>query len=180
MLKASHTKVVSLALAALLAAGCASKQGETDSQIVDPNDGTISSGVNDQGVFGTDYGNEFDASLEYGNADQAALLNTTTFYFEFDSSILRQDALVALDAHAADLIKSGRRVVLEGHTDERGTREYNMALGERRAQAAQRYLQLKGVPASQLEVVSYGEESPSASGHDEQAWSLNRRVELRK
>ena len=181
MLKTTQTKVLSLALTALLAAGCASKQGETDSDIVDPNADPNASGISDQGVFGTDYGNEFDASLENGDsANQAALLNTTTFYFEFDSSSLRQDALLALDAHAADLLKSGRRVTLEGHTDERGTREYNMALGERRAQAAQRYLQLKGVPASQLEVVSYGEESPSASGHDEQAWSLNRRVELRK
>lgn len=178
MIKQQQSKLVALALSVLLVAGCATKQGETDSEIVDPNAGPSTSGTSEQGIYGTDYGQEFDSGLQDNN--QAALLGTTTFYFEFDSSSLRPDALVALDAHAQDLKRSGRQVVLEGHTDERGTREYNMALGERRAQAVKRYLVLQGVSSSQLEVVSYGEESPSAAGHDEQAWSLNRRVELRK
>ncbi|MNY60164.1 Peptidoglycan-associated lipoprotein precursor [compost metagenome] len=86
----------------------------------------------------------------------------------------------ALDVHAKDLKANGNRVVLEGHTDERGTREYNMALGERRAKAVQRYLVLQGVSPAQLELVSYGEERPVATGNDEQSWAQNRRVELRK
>jgi peptidoglycan-associated lipoprotein len=86
----------------------------------------------------------------------------------------------ALDVHARDLQGNGARVVLEGHADERGTREYNMALGERRAQAVQRYLVLQGVSPAQLEPVSYGEERPNVVGHDDSAWSQNRRVELRK
>ena len=86
----------------------------------------------------------------------------------------------ALDVHAKDLKGNGARVVLEGHADERGTREYNMALGERRAQAVQRYLVLQGVSQGQLELVSYGEERPSVTGSDEQSWAQNRRVELRK
>ena len=86
----------------------------------------------------------------------------------------------ALDVHAKDLKANGARVVLEGHADERGTREYNMALGERRAKAVQRYLVLQGVSPAQLEVVSYGEERPVATGSDEQSWAQNRRVELRK
>jgi peptidoglycan-associated lipoprotein len=86
----------------------------------------------------------------------------------------------ALDVHAKDLKGNGARVVLEGHADERGTREYNMALGERRAKAVQRYLVLQGVSPAQLELVSYGEERPVATGSDDSAWAQNRRVELRK
>jgi peptidoglycan-associated lipoprotein len=71
------------------------------------------------------------------------------------------------------------RIVLEGHADERGTREYNMALGERRAKAIMRYLTIQGVPAAQIETVSFGEEVPVAFGHDNSSWQLNRRVEVR-
>ncbi|MGE8190780.1 OmpA family protein, partial [Pseudomonas sp. NPDC086278] len=71
-------------------------------------------------------------------------------------------------------------VAMDDEGDERGTREYNMALGERRAKAVQRYLVLQGVSPAQLELVSYGKERPVATGHDEQSWAQNRRVELRK
>ena len=83
-------------------------------------------------------------------------------------------------AAAKDLKGNGARVVLEGHADERGTREYNMALGERRAKAVQRYLVLQGVSPAQLELVSYGEERPVAMGSSEESWAQNRRVELRQ
>ncbi|MCL4126616.1 UNVERIFIED_CONTAM: hypothetical protein GTU68_009003 [Idotea baltica] len=86
----------------------------------------------------------------------------------------------SLDAHAKALKATGNHVVLEGHTDERGTREYNMALGERRAQAVQRYLVLQGVPANQLSVVSYGEENPAVVGDSPVDLEKNRRVEMRK
>jgi peptidoglycan-associated lipoprotein len=69
-------------------------------------------------------------------------------------------------------------LVLEGHADERGSREYNLALGERRAKAIERILSVEGVPAEQLQVISFGEERPVALSHDEEAWRLNRRVEL--
>ena len=113
-------------------------------------------------------------------SEEAALRAITTFYFEYDSSDLKPEAMRALDVHAKDLKANGNRVVLEGNTDERGTREYNMALGERRAKAVQRYLVLQGVSPAQLELVSYGEERPVATGNDEQSWAQNRRVELRK
>ena len=122
---------------------------------------------------GAGYGSEFDSSSE------AALRAIKTFYFEFDSSDLKPEAMRALDVHARDLKGNGRRVVLEGHTDERGTREYNMALGERRAKAVQRYMVLQGVSPAQLELVSYGEERPVAGGHSDADWAQNRRVELR-
>jgi peptidoglycan-associated lipoprotein len=104
----------------------------------------------------------------------------TVFYFDFDKSIVRPEAREALAKHAQFLVANpDARIVLEGHADERGTREYNMALGERRAKAVSRYLTIQGVAASQIETVSFGEEVPVAFGHDESSWQLNRRVEVR-
>ena len=91
-----------------------------------------------------------------------------------------EEAALRADVHAKDLRAAGNRVVLEGHTDERGSREYNMALGERRAAAVQRYLAGQGVSPSQLELVSYGEEKAAVMGSSEEAYAQNRRVELRK
>lgn len=110
-----------------------------------------------------------------------ALQNEQTVYFDFDRSNIKSDFFPVLDKHAEFLIKNaGTKVVIEGHTDSRGTPEYNIALGERRAKAVQRYLVLQGVSPAQLELVSYGEERPVATGNDEQSWAQNRRVELRK
>jgi peptidoglycan-associated lipoprotein len=158
-------KFAALALAMAVAVGCSSKGGEgTGEGAVDPNAGYNAGG---SGVDGS-------------MSEEAALRAITTFYFEYDSSDLKPEAMRALDVHAKDLKANGNRVVLEGHTDERGTREYNMALGERRAKAVQRYLVLQGVSPAQAELVSYGEERPVATGNDEQSWAQNRRVELRK
>ena len=102
-----------------------------------------------------------------------------TFYFELDQARLSERDLRVLAMHA-DYLRdfSNRQVTIEGHCDERGTREYNLALGERRAQAVQRYLTSAGVRPSQVETVSYGEERPQDAGHDERAWARNRRAEL--
>lgn len=101
------------------------------------------------------------------------------FYFEFDRSELRPEARTQLSQHARYLRdNSGSRVVIYGHTDERGTREYNLALGERRAAAVRSYLQSLGVANRQMSVVSYGEERPVDPRSNEQAWALNRRAEL--
>ncbi len=104
----------------------------------------------------------------------------TTFYFDFDKAIVKREATAVLFHHARYLKENPNVTVrLEGHTDERGTREYNQALGERRAQAVRDYLLAQGVSRRQLETVSYGEERPAVMGHDESAWSKNRRVELK-
>ena len=111
--------------------------------------------------------------------DPNSPLHQRVVYFDFDKSDIKPEGKPILEAHAKYL--SGHpdvHVVLEGNTDERGTREYNMALGERRAKAVYQYLTLLGVSPSQLKVISYGEERPAALGHDESAWSKNRRVEL--
>lgn len=100
-----------------------------------------------------------------------------TFYFDFDRSVIKPADLNALDTHAKILRRnSDRRIVIEGHCDERGTREYNLALGERRSNAVRSYLTSAGVSARQIETVSYGEERPADPGHDESAWSRNRRA----
>lgn len=103
----------------------------------------------------------------------------TIVYFEFDQATLQPETRALLLAHAERLKDSPTSVRLEGHTDERGSREYNMALGERRANAVRDFLVLQGVRRSDLEVVSYGEERPMASGSNERAWSRNRRVEIK-
>jgi peptidoglycan-associated lipoprotein len=111
--------------------------------------------------------------------DPNSLLSKRVVYFDFDSSAIRDDALPIIQAHA-DYLANNTQVsfTLEGHADERGTREYNLALGERRADAVRRLLIANGVSPAQVRVVSYGEERPAVLGHDESAWSLNRRAEL--
>lgn len=103
----------------------------------------------------------------------------TTIYFDFDKSDLRDDARAALDAKLPILSANPDLTIrISGHTDERGSDEYNMALGQRRAAAAKQYLVDHGIDAGRIATISYGEERPVAQGHDESAWSQNRRDEF--
>src|SRR3954471_18926734 len=107
------------------------------------------------------------------------LLSKRIVYFDFDKTEIRADSQSVVAAHAQYLAKNpGQKVRLEGHADERGSREYNIGLGERRGQAVRRALLLQGVAEVQLSTVSYGEERPAVAGSDEQAYALNRRVEI--
>lgn len=100
-------------------------------------------------------------------------------YFDYDSFAIRPESQPIVEAHARHLkADRNRKANLEGHTDERGGREYNLALGQKRSEAVRRALTLLGVPDSQLEAVSYGKEKPAVQGSDEAAWAQNRRVEL--
>jgi peptidoglycan-associated lipoprotein len=102
-----------------------------------------------------------------------------TIYFDFDSFTLSDAARATLDKNAQSMLKrSGDKIRLEGNCDERGSDEYNLALGEKRAKAALNYLLTLGVPQDRLSVISYGEEKPADQGHDEAAWAKNRRVEF--
>jgi peptidoglycan-associated lipoprotein len=113
-----------------------------------------------------------------GGANSAQAL-ATTIYFDFDNSEVKPEFATLIAQHAKRLAADrSLHVRLEGNTDERGSAEYNVALGERRAQAVKRALLLQGVAESQLATVSYGRERPVADGHDESAWSRNRRVEI--
>lgn len=103
-----------------------------------------------------------------------------TIYFEYDSSEVRSEFIPLISAHGELLASDrNRKVVLEGHADERGSREYNIALGERRAISVRRLLLSSGANNSQIRVLSYGEERPAVIGHNESAWNKNRRVEVR-
>jgi peptidoglycan-associated lipoprotein len=109
----------------------------------------------------------------------AALQGRNVVYFSFDSSEIRSEDLAIVTAHASYLAKyKNAKVRLEGHTDERGSPEYNVGLGERRAQTVRKALMLQGVTDAQITTVSYGEERPAVEGSDEAAYAKNRRVEL--
>jgi peptidoglycan-associated lipoprotein len=107
------------------------------------------------------------------------LMSQLVVYFDYDQADIRPEFTAMLQAHAQYLAQNQNvQVRLEGHADERGSREYNIGLGERRAQAVRRVLMLQGAAQTQTTTVSYGEERPAATGSDEEAWRLNRRVEL--
>jgi len=171
--KASMRRViVVLLVAASLALGaCAAKRPKPAPPAApDANAGAQGSGANNTNAAGAD---------EEGAGPQAGLLATRVVYFDFDSSEIKGTGTDVVAAHAKYLAAhSGTRVRLEGHTDERGSREYNIGLGERRAQSVRRALLLQGAADAQISTVSYGEERPAAPGHDEAAWAKNRRVEI--
>ena len=110
---------------------------------------------------------------------RADLLSVRRIHFAFDSSSIDEESRAVVEAHTAYLADNpGVKVHFEGHADERGTREYNLALGERRAQAVERMMRVLGIAADHITTVSYGEEKPVAPEHNESAWRLNRRVEI--
>ena len=109
---------------------------------------------------------------------EGALANRT-IYFEYDSAALTDESIAILETHGSFIAGNGEVTVrLEGHADERGSREYNIALGDRRAQSVRRVLLFQGAATDQIDTVSYGEEQPVDAGHTEEAWAKNRRVEL--
>lgn len=110
---------------------------------------------------------------------QAGLLAQRSIYFDYDSYIIRDDAKAVLNAHAQNLGNNrNQKIALEGHTDERGGREYNLALGQKRANAVQQALQLLGVSETQMEAVSFGKEKPKATGSNESDYAENRRADI--
>lgn len=129
---------------------------------------------------GTDTGSEFrEAPAPAPPPQQSKMLDFQTVYFDFDSYEIRADARPALRSNADKMNAGvGGTVTIEGHCDERGSEEYNLALGERRANAVKRYLVDLGVPSSRLNTVSFGESRPSVQGHDESAWRYNRRADF--
>ena len=125
---------------------------------------------------GGDGGSITESPLE---AEQRRLMQQLVVYFDYDEAEILPEFNALLQAHGQFLARNpNSQLRLEGHADERGSREYNIGLGERRAQAVRRVLMLQGAGQSQLTTVSYGEERPAQSGSDDEAWRLNRRVEL--
>ncbi len=111
--------------------------------------------------------------------DPANILSKRSVYFDYDSNIVKDEYKPLVTAHAKYLSQNrSARVTIQGNTDERGSREYNIALGQRRADAVKQMLQLLGAPATQIETVSFGEEKPRAEGNDEKAYAENRRADI--
>ena len=158
---------VAAAAFALALSGCSG--GETKADAVPHT--TATSGGPSAGVgSGNDY---------TGKTSTGPDLSAHSVYFDFDKSDIKPDSQTVVTQWAGYLTANPTaRVRLEGNTDERGTREYNIGLGERRANAVAQALEARGVAASQLNTVSYGKERPVALGHDEASWSQNRRVDL--
>ncbi len=174
-------KLVLLLFPVLLFA-CASvfEDEESDMATVEDQGTNLSDAATDTDAGATTYGTEEDASANISALDDPqSPLSVRVIYFEYDSSDVRPEYRQTVEAHAAYLTANpSTTLTLEGHADERGSREYNLALGERRAQSIKRQMTLLGASTNQIRTVSYGEERPSIDGHDETAWSENRRVEI--
>ena len=186
---------LAIAAAALIFGGCSSTGTQDDAQqsaeVVDgggsqtaattPTTGGTQSGTQNGG---TSTGSDAQTSGASKGSnwqgqrlnDPDSLLYTRKVYFDFDRSEIRSEFVSVLRAHAGYLAGNpSASVTIEGHCDERGSREYNIGLGERRADAIKRFLEAEGVKRSQITTISYGEERPDSLGHDEQAWAMNRR-----
>ncbi len=185
----SLLKLVVVGLAVFTLAACDGGSTRPDGEgpeVVDGLGGANSSGAGSNGTgSGTPFGANASGTGSGGSFTGHPLDNPEgalairTIYFDYDSSDVRQEYRGMLNEHAEFLAtNSDAKVVVQGHGDERGTREYNVALGERRGQAVRRLLLFQGAAFDQVEVVSYGEESPVSFDHNEDSWSLNRRVEL--
>jgi peptidoglycan-associated lipoprotein len=166
-----RTLMLLLVATSLAVAGCGNKPKPTET----PVDTSASSDANAAGA-GSEGANEEGADAP---GPLEGMLAKRVIYFDFDSSEIRGEGTDIVAAHAKHLSSNnGQKIRLEGHTDERGSREYNIGLGERRSQAVRRALLLQGAGETQLSTVSYGEERPAAAGADESAWQRNRRVEI--
>lgn len=168
------TRLAGLLLVSALAA-CGSSVKLEDAPVEDRNTTT---GQGGNGTTGVDPRNVAEVQVPGIDVPQPAAL-ARVVYFDYDSFAVRADSTAVLEANARFLkANPNRRVGLEGHTDERGGREYNIALGQKRAEAVRRALALLGVSEAQMEPVSFGEERPAAMGMDETSYSKNRRVEV--
>ena len=164
-----------------LVAGCSSGV-KLDDVPVEDKSGTTSTTPNNNGGSTGGAGQSGVAPVDLNGAGQNAqgpVGVARVIYFDFDSYTVKPEFQQVLDAHARFMkANPARKVNLEGHTDDRGGREYNLALGQKRAEAVRRALALLGVSDSQVEAVSFGKEKPAASGNNEAAFAQNRRVEL--
>lgn len=146
----------------------AANDGSADSRAGDKNAQNNQSAQNNQNAQNTDPLN-----------DATGMLAKRSVYFDFDSYVVKDEFKPVIEAHSQYLIKNtDRKIVIQGNTDERGGSEYNLALGQKRAEAVRRALNLLGVADSQIEAVSFGKEKPKATGSNEAAWAENRRADI--
>ncbi|HIG41900.1 MAG: peptidoglycan-associated lipoprotein Pal [bacterium] len=168
--------LLAISLAALLLAGCASNEPEEPAEVVVPDEPVevVQPAPEPPKIQRPEISSSGQMIYPIGDETLQGI-----FYFDFDQAIVKRSGHTELDKHAKGMMLDRTiRVRLEGHADERGTREYNLALGERRANAVRAYLTSQGASRSQIEVISYGEEKPAVMGGGESSWARNRRVEF--
>jgi peptidoglycan-associated lipoprotein len=182
-MRALWTLVIASALAAC--ATTETPQTQPPAGVEDRAPGTAPSGPGTQGVppkpvTSVDLtGDKPAASLADPLRDPASILSQRSVYYEFDKYDIKDDYKPMIEAHAGYLRENGGvKMLIQGNTDERGSREYNIALGQRRAEGVKRMLMLLGTREEQLEAVSLGEEKPKETGHTEEAWARNRRSDM--
>lgn len=184
---------ITIVISAVMFSGCTSTD-KKEASLLDTNvekeaETLVTSGLNNSDISGEQFitngltDSELAASglssLGAEFSDPANPLSKQTIYFALDSSQIQQQFIAIVAAHAQYLLAHpGQRIILEGHTDERGSREYNIALGEQRAKSVYRMMKVQGVSSQQMEIVSYGEEKPASEGNGQVSWQLNRRVEM--
>ena len=185
-----NKKILILALNTAMLMGCADKETKSllGEELVKGIDDVSTRGYsNDPALSGEQFGvNSNDSVSGSRNGflgaefnDPANPLSKHTIYFRYNSSEIKQEYIAVVAAHAQYLRDHPmQRITLEGHADERGSREYNIALGEQRAKSVYRIMKMQGVEDNGVVIVSYGEEKPNSEGMDEGSWQMNRRVEL--
>jgi peptidoglycan-associated lipoprotein len=181
--------ILAAAFAALLA-GCQSQPTTQDAAPVEdraassattPGSGASTAGAGSSGVAGSAQGATRPGAATGGNPlrDPANILSKRAVFFDFDSFVVRDEFRPLVEAHGRYLAQNrNARMTIQGNTDERGSREYNIALGQKRSDAVKRMMLLMGATDSQIETVSFGKEKPRNPGHDEAAWAENRRDDL--
>jgi peptidoglycan-associated lipoprotein len=164
---------------AALAAGCASKEARQDAPVTDRSAGVSQpSGTTSPGATAS----PSRQSSVAGNPlrDPSNILSKRSVFFDYDSNVVKDEFRGLVQAHSRYMgDKRDSKVRIEGNCDERGSREYNLALGQRRAESVKKLMSVLGVSDGRIETISYGEEKPMSPGHDEQAWSQNRRADIK-
>jgi peptidoglycan-associated lipoprotein len=168
----TSTRTTLIAATLVVLAACSSGTKLDEKAPVVDNSGTPATGANPNAVARVDAGT---SSIDA----QTAELSKRSIYFDFDSYIVKDEFRPVVEANSKFLNNNrGRKVIIQGNTDERGGSEYNLALGQKRAEAVRKQLALVGVPETQMEAVSLGKEKPRSTGHDEAAWAENRRADF--
>ena len=175
--------IVAFVIAAI--AGCSSTPTQDAAAVEDksatgsttaPATGVTTSPASGSGVSGTPAGGSMSAAAL---KDPNNILSKRSIYFDYDQFVIKDEYKAMIEAHAKYLqANKAARATLQGHTDERGTREYNIALGQKRADAVKKLMILLGASEIQVETVSFGKEKPRREGHDEPSWAENRRVDI--
>jgi peptidoglycan-associated lipoprotein len=179
-------KLILAAFVAFMVAGCSSTPPADTGAPIDDKSGATTGGTGSASTSGTGTGGVTGSQTGTGTGargnplrDPSSPLSKRSVYFDFDSFVVKDEYKPTIEAHARYLQQNRtQRMTIQGNTDERGSREYNIALGQKRAEAVKRMMTLLGATDQQIETVSFGKEKPKAQGHDDSSWAENRRDDV--